>query len=225
MERENELYVAIEALSAEDFGRLLTDIGAIKAMIEGLADLDQQTSRLLASGLAGRWLKVDPEGAMKWLPRVLELVPRGDWPLMLDAIAAKRPEELLGLVSAQKKASERQEIISRALAELAAKDLPKAQAWLNACSDPADRKVAEKAMRQGYGKGRPAPPHRDRLGDHRSGRTKRDCQPCCQRGGGDWPRDVAATSDTATEELDVAAGAESFCRARSRAGSRPGFEV
>jgi len=34
MDRENELYVAIEALSAEDFGRLLTDIGALKAMIE-----------------------------------------------------------------------------------------------------------------------------------------------------------------------------------------------
>jgi hypothetical protein len=45
--------------------------------------------------------------------RVFDLVPKGSRPVVLDAVAAKRPEELLGLVASEKDASFRAEIISR----------------------------------------------------------------------------------------------------------------
>ena len=151
MERDNELYLAIEAFTAADFNRLITDAGALKAMAEKLRGIDWETSRNLASGLIGRWLTVDSGTVMTWAPRVLELVPAKDRGrgLILDALAAKRPEELLALVPSRKDAAERAEIISRGLRELAAHDPAKARAWLNGCTDLADRRVAEKAMRLG----------------------------------------------------------------------------
>ena len=151
IERDNEMYLAIEAFTAEDFHRLVADAGALKAMCEKLRGIDWQTSQNLASAMIGRWLKVDPGTVMTWAPRVLELVPvkenaRG---LILDALAAKRPEEMLALVPSRKDAAERAEIISRGLRELAARDPAKARAWLNGCTDAGDRRVAEKAMRLG----------------------------------------------------------------------------
>ena len=151
MARDNELYLAIEAFTAEDFHRLIADAGALKAMAEKLRGIDSQISRDLASGLIGRWLAVDPGTVLTWAPRALAVIPakenaRG---FILDALAAKRPGELLALVPSQKDASGRAEIISRALRELAAHDPAQARAWLNACTDPADRRVAEKAMRRG----------------------------------------------------------------------------
>ena len=151
IERDNEMYLAIEAFTAEDFHRLVADAGALKAMAEKLDGIDWQTSQNLASAMIGRWLKVDPGTVMTWAPRVLELIPakEGARGMILDALAAKRPEEMLALAPSRKDAGERAEIISRALRELAAQDPAKARAWLNACTDPADRRVAEKAMRLG----------------------------------------------------------------------------
>ena len=148
---DNELYLAVEAFTAEDFRRLVADFGALKAMVEKLHGIGWETSRALPSALIGRWLAVDPGAVMTWAPRVLELLPakenaRGP---LLDALAAKRPEELLALVPSRKDAAERAEIISRALRELAQHDPAKARAWLAGCTDAADRRVAEKAMRVG----------------------------------------------------------------------------
>jgi hypothetical protein len=157
IDRYSELYLAIQAFTAEDFRRLLLDIGAIKAMIEKVPSLDWETSRNLISGLVDRWLAVDPDTAITWGPRILELIPKKDAGrgLVLDAWAERRPEELLALVASRKGPEERAEIISRALRELASKDPAKAQAWLKACTDPADRRIAEKALRIGIVKADP----------------------------------------------------------------------
>lgn len=151
MERQEELYLAIEALTADDLHRLVADFGALKAMAEKLDGMDWQTTGPLASGLIARWLVVDPGTVMTWAPRMLELVPKDQNArgLILDALAKKRPKETLELVAGRKDARERAEIISRALRELAIQDLPKARAWLEACSDPEDRRAAEKAVRAG----------------------------------------------------------------------------
>jgi hypothetical protein len=100
IERDNEMYLAIEAFTAEDFHRLVADAGALKAMAEKLGGIDWQTSQNLASAMIGRWLKVDPSTVMTWAPRVLELIPakEGARGMILDALAAKRPEEMLALV-------------------------------------------------------------------------------------------------------------------------------
>jgi hypothetical protein len=157
IDRLSELYLAIQSLTAGDFRRLLLDAGAIKAMIEKLQGLDWETSRYLASGLVDRWLTVDPDSIVTWAPRVLELIPKKEQVrgLILDVLAEKRPEALLALVPSQKGSEQRAEIISRALRELASKDLAKAKAWLNACTDPADRRVAETAIRFGIVKADP----------------------------------------------------------------------
>ena len=157
LERQDEMYRAIEALTADDFRRLVTDFGAVKAMAEKLRDLDWETSRALASGLIARWLAVDPGTVMTWAPRMLELIPQNQNArgLILDTLAAKRPAELLALVPACKDAAERADLISRALRELAARDLPQARAWLAGCTEPADRRVAEKAVRLGTVQGDP----------------------------------------------------------------------
>ena len=152
LERNNELYLAIEAFSAGDFSRLLADVGALKAVIGELGGLDQVTARNLCSGLINRWIKVDPEGTVKWLPQLYELVPKASRGMVLDALSARRPEEVLGLVSSRKERSERAEIISSALVQLAVKDYAKARAWLTTCSDPNDRKAAETALRKGLAK-------------------------------------------------------------------------
>ena len=155
IERDNELYLATEAFTAEDFRRLMMDLGALKAMSEQLDGIAYETAKNLSSAMIGRWVDVDPGAALKWMPRLFELVPKDGRDFILDPLAAKQPEELLGLVSSRKKASERADIISRALAELAAKDPIKAQAWLSSCTDPADRRVAEKAIRKGIVKADP----------------------------------------------------------------------
>jgi hypothetical protein len=151
MERDNELYLAIEAFTAEDFRRLVADVGALKAMAEKLRGIDGDTSKALASAMIGRWLAVDPGTVMTWAPRMLELIPANQdaRSYILDALAAKRPEEMLALVPSRKDAKERAEIISRALRELAQHDPAKARAWLAGCTDAADRRVAEKAVRLG----------------------------------------------------------------------------
>ena len=157
LERQDEMYLAIEALTAEDFRRLAADVGALKAMAEKLGGIDWETSRALASGLIGRWFAVDPGTVMTWAPRMLELVPKDQNArgLILDVLATKRPAELLALVPSRKDAAERAEIISRALRELAIRDLPQARAWLARCTDPADRSAAEKAVRAGMVQGDP----------------------------------------------------------------------
>ncbi len=151
MERDNELYLAIEAFTAEDFRRLVADAGALKAMAEKLGGIDWETSRDLGSALIARWLAVDPGTVLTWAPRVFELIPAKENArnIVLDALTAKRPEEMLALVPTRKDAAERAEFISRALRELAAHDPAKARAWLAGCTDPADRRVAERAMRLG----------------------------------------------------------------------------
>jgi hypothetical protein len=151
LERDNELYLAIEAFTAADFRRLLTDLGALKAMGEKLSTPALERNRILAFGLVERWLAVDPDSAMTWAGRVIDLIPakapaRG---LILDAVSAKRPAEMLALVSRYKDAGDRAEIISRALRKTAADDPAKARAWLAGCTDPADRRAAEKAIRMG----------------------------------------------------------------------------
>ena len=148
---DNELYLAIEAFTAEDFRRLVADFGALKAMVEKLHGIGWETSRALPSALIGRWLAVDPGAVTTWAPRVLELLParEGTRGLLLDALAAKRPEELLALVPSRKDAAERADIIARALRELAEHDPAKARAWLAGCTDAADRRVAERAVRLG----------------------------------------------------------------------------
>jgi hypothetical protein len=151
IERQNEMYLAIEAFTKEDFRRLVTDAGALEAMIEKLHGIEADTGRELASGMIAHWLAVDPDTIMTWAPHVLELIPVRDGArgILLDALAAKRPAELLALVPSHKDASERAEIISRALRELAAQDPAKARAWLDGFTDSADRRVAEKAFRLG----------------------------------------------------------------------------
>jgi hypothetical protein len=151
IERQNEMYLAIEAFTSEDFRRLVTDAAALKAMAEKLRGVDSSITQELAPALIGRWLAVDPGMVMTWAPRVLELFAakeeaRG---LILDALATKRPEELLALVPSRKDAAERADIISRALRELTAQNPAKARAWLDRCTDPEDRRVAERAMRMG----------------------------------------------------------------------------
>lgn len=151
LERDSEMYLAIEAFTAEDFRRLAADAGALKAVAEKLRGIGWDTSRDLGSAMIARWLAVDPATVMTWAPRALELIPAKENArnIILDALAAKRPEDMLALVPSRKDAAERADIISRALRELAEHDPAKARAWLAGCTDPADRRVAEKAMRLG----------------------------------------------------------------------------
>jgi hypothetical protein len=151
LDRESELYLAIQAFTADDFRKLLLDPGALKTMAEKLKTADWRTSRNLISGLITRLLAVDPDSIASWAPRVLELIPKKQniRAHFLDELAAKRPEQMLAMAASRKEPSERAEIISRALRELASKNLTKAQVWLKDCTDPADRLVAEKAIRLG----------------------------------------------------------------------------
>ena len=147
---DNELYLAIEAFTADDFRRLTADDSAVKTLAEKLRDIRWETRRALTAALLGRWLALDP-AALSAIPHLLEITPAKDGARgeLLDALAAKRPAELLALVPSRKDAAERAEIISRALRELAEHDPAKAREWLATCTDPADRRVAEKAIRLG----------------------------------------------------------------------------
>lgn len=152
IERQNAMYLAIEAFTADDLRRLAADAGALEAMIEKLRGSDADTRRELLSGLIGRWLALDAGAVMTWASRVLASIPakeRRDREIVLDALAAKRPEELLALAASHKDPDERAEILSRALRELAARNPARARAWLDGCNDAADRRVAEKALRLG----------------------------------------------------------------------------
>ncbi len=150
-ERENEMYLAVEALTAADFQRLVSDAGALREMAKKLDGNDSRTNRDLLSGLMARWMKVDPAAAMAWAPQALESLPKNQmiraW--ILDELGAASPAEMLALARTRKDASEREEIISRALRELTLSDPAKARAWLAGCTDAADRRVAEKAFRRG----------------------------------------------------------------------------
>jgi hypothetical protein len=158
-ERENEMYLAIEAFTAEDLRRIVGDVGELKAMIEKITGpdwrkktgLDWQTGRYLISGLIRRWLELDRGVVTAWAPRALDLFPKDNpahnW--MLETLTTRLPEEMLALLPSRKDASERTDIMQSALRELAAKDPAKARAWIDGCTDPKDRREAEKAFRLG----------------------------------------------------------------------------
>ena len=148
---DNDLYLAIEAFTADDFRRFTADDSAVKTLAEKLRGIGWETRRALAGALLGHWLALDPAAALAAIPHLLEITPAKDGARgeLLDALAAKRPAELLALVPSRKDAAERAEIISRALRELAEHDPAKAREWLATCTDPADRRVAEKAIRLG----------------------------------------------------------------------------
>lgn len=150
-ERENEVYLAIEALNADDFPRLLGNDAAFKAMIEKIADADWPTGPNLISGLIGRWLEVDRDAVIAWAPHALDLFTKEEsadnW--LLNLLSARIPEEMLALVSSRKEAKERTNIIKNAIPKLVAKDLSKARAWVANLTDPNDRREAETALQRG----------------------------------------------------------------------------
>jgi hypothetical protein len=122
-ERENEMYLAIEAFTAEDFRRIVGDVGSLKAIVEKITGLDWQTGRYLISGLIRRWLELDRGAVTAWAPRALDLFPKDnpahDW--MVEALTTRLPEEMLALLPSRKDASERTDILQNAMRELATK--------------------------------------------------------------------------------------------------------
>jgi hypothetical protein len=147
--RESETYLAIEALSAEDFRQLAAD-GSILVELSKKIGGAFTVNGPLASALISRWMAVDPDRMMAGASHLLDLLPKENLrTCLLNALAAKRPADLLTLVPSQKDAAGRQEIIACALRELAARDLPKAREWLARCTDATDRRAAEKAVRAG----------------------------------------------------------------------------
>ena len=69
-ERENEMYLAVEALTAEDFRRLAADGSVLKMMEEKLKKRNfTWTNRDLLSALFGRWVKPIPGGMIAPLRR------------------------------------------------------------------------------------------------------------------------------------------------------------
>jgi hypothetical protein len=151
LERRNELYLAIQALTANDFRNLLGDPGALKAMAERLSSVTGSRADILANAIIARWLAVDPGAVMTWAPRALDLISSNEQErkFILNALAKKRPEDVLKLASTRKSAEERADLISSGLRELAAQNPARARAWLDGCTDPKDRTAAEKAMRAG----------------------------------------------------------------------------
>jgi hypothetical protein len=161
LERGNELYLAIQALTADDFRNLLGDSGAWKEIVEKLSRVSPYppySADTIANALISRWLTVDPDMGT-WAPRALALIQvggqmnsgdvRGQRLRILDALSKKRPEDVLKLISAGKDADERRDLISSGLRELAAQSPAKASAWLESCTDEKDRAIAEKAIRAG----------------------------------------------------------------------------
>lgn len=149
IDRYAAIFLALEALSAEDFHRIAEDPDATKAMFEGLRSLDRDTRRELVSALVIRWLAVDEAAVPNWVPRMLQLIPPGDRTVALEVLADKHPQELLALASSWSDRAERADLISTALESISAQDPAQAQAWLHACTDPEERRVAERAIRTG----------------------------------------------------------------------------
>jgi hypothetical protein len=149
--RENDLYLAIEAFGAEDLRRLAGDFDAFKTMAEKLRKTSSHTRDTVVSALLERWLSLDPAGASAWLPQALEKIPAKDnlRTTIVSIFAKERPMDVLALVNPKRDASERASLISPALRQLAAHDLPRAQAWLDACTDEDDRLAASRGMRAG----------------------------------------------------------------------------
>ena len=150
IERGSEVYLAIESLTADDCRRLVGNDAALKSVIEKFADADLQIGEQVVSGLIRRWLEFDREAAIAWLPRALDLIPKGKdahhW--IVNALATRLPEPLLALVPARRDAEERADIIEEALAKLAAGDPVKARAWVSNCVDRDDRLIAEKTLQR-----------------------------------------------------------------------------
>jgi len=157
IDRNAELYLAIQAFKAEDFARLMTGQQEFKAVLEGLRNLDDEITRKLAFGLVRRWMAVDPEGVVASLPRIVELLPaKGNVrDAFVLALAKAQPDAVLQLVPACEDAVQRGWIIATALEVVAMQDARKAEAWLKNCSDPDDRRVAARAVRLGIVRGDP----------------------------------------------------------------------
>jgi hypothetical protein len=112
-----------------------------------LRDIDGQTRNDLASGVVSRWFAVAPTTIRNFAARLLELIPASHEARnpILDALAENGAARIYshsfvspGRLGAQGNHPAR-------LRELAARDLPKAQSWLTVCTDPADRRTAERA--------------------------------------------------------------------------------
>ena len=150
-ERDRAMHLAVDALTAEDFRRLGADADALKAMAEKLKGNDWRTNRDLLGMLLARWLKLDPGGMAAWAPQALDFLPRNQlirlW--VLDELGAKQSTEMLALALTRKDPSEREEIIGRAMRELALRDPAKARAWLAQYTDEGDQRAADKAFRMG----------------------------------------------------------------------------
>ncbi len=147
--RDAELYEAIEALTAADFRRIAADLGALRTMADQLRTLDYRTGQVLATALIQHWLEVDPDTVLAWAPRVSALIPGSEVARtnIFCALAEKRPEQALAIAEAMKDPSDHAEMLHPAIFELAGLHPEKARAWLARCTDPDDRRIAEKAIR------------------------------------------------------------------------------
>jgi hypothetical protein len=150
-ERDNELYLAIEAFGAEDLRALLGDAASLKAFSEKLRKFDHAPKDQVIPALVARWLAVDEGGALAGLPLVLEALPFGDdlRKKIVEVFAKKRPEAVLALVAQRKDAKDREKLILGALSALAERNPAKARTWLADCTEAGDRRAAERAVREG----------------------------------------------------------------------------
>ncbi len=167
LDRGNELYLAIQALTADDFRNLLGNSAAWKEMLEKLSKASPYppySVDAIIDALISRWLAVDPDMGT-WVPRALAAIRVGErmnssdlqvsrWRI-LRVLSKQRPEDVLKLVSSTKSADERRDLISSGLRELAAQNPAKASAWLESCTDKTDRAIAEKTIRAGLVQGNP----------------------------------------------------------------------
>lgn len=151
-ERESGMYLAIEALSAEDLRRLMNDGAALKDLIKKMEGMEWQTGGFLMSGLISRWLELDREAATAWASRALDVFSKkesGAHNWILEALAVKLPEQMLAVVPSRQDPIVRKDIIKHAVRKLAMRDSAKAREWIASCTDSEDRRVAESAFRLG----------------------------------------------------------------------------
>lgn len=148
-ERQRELYSAITSLTREDFEHLRSDPPALKALFEKLGQQNILEAGSAYSVLVGRWRAVDPDLA-RWAPQALAALPaRQSWRAILMPLAKTQPEKTLALLAPEQTAGQRKEIILEALAQLRWQSPAKARAWLETCTSPEDRKIADIAMAHG----------------------------------------------------------------------------